>query len=174
MNNVPGIAAQSPKEGSVSVHDNETKFLIRFQELTQGFGVELVVAKIKRCIDGLERFEVDVDPPLFAFGGYDFTAIDDQAVRRDLGVKLQSLLGRGDGGEDRQAIDSRLDVGSGALVPSVIMIFSEVGSWTHEFFSQHFCRSRDLILRGCSISSSALRQADVHDQQRLTDDERNH
>jgi hypothetical protein len=50
--------------------------------------VELVVAKIKRCIDGLERFEVDVDPPLFAFGGYDFTAIDDQAVRRDLGVSF--------------------------------------------------------------------------------------
>lgn len=47
LQDLSGVATQSTKERTVTVHDNETEFLVRLQQLTQGFGVELVVAKVE-------------------------------------------------------------------------------------------------------------------------------
>jgi hypothetical protein len=46
----------------------------------------------------------------------DGTAVDDESVGRDLGVQLEPLLGRGDGGEDGETVDARLDVGRRAVL----------------------------------------------------------
>ena len=77
--------------------------------------MKFIVAEIQRSIDRLERLEINIDLSFFALGCDDFTAVDDQAIRRNLGVELQPLLGRGDGGQDGLAIDARFNVGSGAL-----------------------------------------------------------
>lgn len=77
--------------------------------------MEFIVTKVERGIDGLERFEIDVDLSLFSFGGDDFTAVDDEAVGRDFVVKLETLLGGGNGGQNRETVDTGFDVGSGAL-----------------------------------------------------------
>ena len=103
------------EKGAVSVHDDETKLLIRLEQLAQCLGMELVVTEVQRGVDGLEGLEVDVDLALLALGGQDFTTVDDEAIGRDLGVQLQALLGRGNGGQDGQTVDTRLDVGGGAL-----------------------------------------------------------
>ena len=77
--------------------------------------MELVVAKVQRRVDGLEGLEVDVDLALFAFRGDDFTAVDNQAIGRHLGVEFQALLGGGDGRQDGETVDARLDVRGRAL-----------------------------------------------------------
>lgn len=77
--------------------------------------MELVVAEIQRGVDGLEWLKVDVDLSLFSFRGQDFTTVHDQAVRRDLVVQLETLLGGCDGGQDGLSVDTRLDVGGCAL-----------------------------------------------------------
>ena len=61
------------------------------------------------------RFEIKVDLLLLALVGEDRAAVDDEAVRRDAVVELEALLGRGDGGEDGEPIDARLDVGGSTL-----------------------------------------------------------
>lgn len=67
MDDIPGVAAQGTKEGPVSVHNDEAKRLVRFEELAQSFGVELIVAKVQGGIDRLERFKVYVYLAFFAF-----------------------------------------------------------------------------------------------------------
>ena len=86
MHNIASVAGQCAEEGTVSVHDDEAKLLVRLEQLAQGLGVELVVAQVQRRVDWLEGLEVDVDLALLALGGDDFTAVDDEAIRRDLGV----------------------------------------------------------------------------------------
>ena len=110
MFDITGVTAQGSEKRSVSVHDNEPKGLVRFQELAQCFGVEFVVTQIQRGIDGLERLEIYVDLSLLALGGDDFTTVDNQTIWRDFGVELETLLGRGDGGQDGESIDTRFDV----------------------------------------------------------------
>ena len=46
-------------------------------------GVKLIVAQIERCVDGLERLEIDVNQALFAFIRDDCAAIDNQTVIRN-------------------------------------------------------------------------------------------
>ena len=77
--------------------------------------MEFVVAKVQRRVDGLEGFEVDVDLALLAFGGDDFTTVDDKAIGWDLGVELETLLGGGNSRQDGKTVDARLDVGGGTL-----------------------------------------------------------
>jgi len=60
----------------------------------------------------LERLKVEVDLLLLALVGEDGTAVDDESVGWDLVVELETLLGRGDGGQNRETVDARLDVGS--------------------------------------------------------------
>lgn len=45
--------------------------------------MKLVVAQIQGGIDGLEGLEVDVDLPLLALGGDNFTAVNDQPIGWD-------------------------------------------------------------------------------------------
>jgi hypothetical protein len=85
--------------------------------------MELVVTEVERRVDGLEGLEVDVDLALLAFGGDDFTAVDNEAIGRDLGVELETLLGRGDSRKDGETVDTGLDVGGGTLK------MSESGRW---------------------------------------------
>jgi hypothetical protein len=110
-----GVSAQSSEQSTVTIHDDETELLVRLKQLGQGLGVELVVAQVKGSVDGLEGLEIDVDLSLLSFLGQDFTTVDDQAVRGDLVVQLETLLGRGNGGQDGLSVDSRLDVGGGTL-----------------------------------------------------------
>lgn len=77
--------------------------------------MELVVTKVKRRVDGLERLEVDIDLTFLSFGRNDFTTVDDQTIRRNFVVQLQTLLCRSDGGENRKPIDTGFDVGGSAL-----------------------------------------------------------
>lgn len=77
--------------------------------------MEFVVAKVQRRVDGLEGFEVDVDLALLAFGGDDFTTVDDKAIGWDLGVELETLLGGGNSRQDGKTVDARLDVGGSTL-----------------------------------------------------------
>jgi hypothetical protein len=121
VNNFARVSRERAEQCTVSVHDDEAKLLVRLEQLAQGLGMELVVAEVQRRVDGLEGLEVDVDPALLALCGDDFTAVDDQAIRGDLGVELETLLGRGDGREDGQAVDTGLDVGRGSLRSLVVL-----------------------------------------------------
>lgn len=115
MDNLTGVSAQCSEEGTVTIHDDETELLVGLEQLCQSLGVELVVTQVKGGVDGLERLEIDVDLSLLSFLGQDFTTVDDQTVRGDLVVQLETLLGRGNGGQDGLSVDSRLDVGGGTL-----------------------------------------------------------
>ena len=77
--------------------------------------MELVVTEVERGVDGLEGLEIDVDLAFLSLGSQDFTTVDDQAIRRNLVVQLETLLGRGDGGQDRLPVDTGLDIGRRAL-----------------------------------------------------------
>jgi hypothetical protein len=46
----------------------------------------------------------------------DGTAVDDETVWRRLVVELETLLSRGDGGKDRETVDTRLDVRGGTVL----------------------------------------------------------
>lgn len=50
-------------------------------------GVELVVAQVKRRVDGLERLEVEVHPLLLTLVGHDSPAVDHQTIRGHSGVE---------------------------------------------------------------------------------------
>jgi hypothetical protein len=60
--------------------------------------MKLVVTEVERRVDGLEWLEVDVDFTLFSLGRDNFTTIDNQAIWRNLVVKLETLLRRSDSG----------------------------------------------------------------------------
>ena len=77
--------------------------------------MKLVVAKVEGGVDWAERLEVDVDLSLLAFGGQDFTTVDDESVWWYLIVELQALLGRGNGGQDGLSVHAGLDVRRSSL-----------------------------------------------------------
>ena len=79
--------------------------------------MKLVVTQVQRCVNRLERLEVNVDLSFLAFRSQDFTTVDDKAIRRDLVVKLEPLLGRSDGGQDGLPVHTRLNVRCGTLGP---------------------------------------------------------
>jgi hypothetical protein len=85
--------------------------------------MELVVTEVERRVDGLEGLEVDVDLALLALSGDDFTTVDNETIGRDLGVELETLLGRGNSRKDGETVDARFDVGGGTLK------MSESGCW---------------------------------------------
>lgn len=110
-----GIATESAEERAVTIHDNETELLVRLQQLTQGFGVEFVVAKVKRSVYGLERLKVNVNLPLLSFRGDDFTTVDDQSIRGNFVVQFETLLSGGNGRQNGKSVHARLDVGGSTL-----------------------------------------------------------
>ena len=46
-----GVTGDSTEKGTVTVHDDETKFRIGFEELLECFGVEFVVTKVKGTVE---------------------------------------------------------------------------------------------------------------------------
>lgn len=97
VDDISSVAAQGAEESAVSVHDDEAEGLVGFEEFAESFGVEFVVAQVEGGIDGLEGLEVDVDFSFFAFRCDDFSAVDDQSIRGDFIVQLETLLGGCDG-----------------------------------------------------------------------------
>lgn len=163
VDDVTRVAAEGAEEGAVTVHDDEAELLVGLEQLGEGLGVELVVTEVQRRVDGLERLEVDVDLSLLALGGQDFTAVDDEAVGRDLVIELEALLGRRNGRQDRLPVDAGLDVRRGALWWRRWLdrrAGAEAGlcnSRTYVFFSQHLGCTRHLVLgRYLRVSMSQL------------------
>lgn len=115
VHNVSGVSAQGTEQSSVTIHDDESELLVILEQLGKSLSVELVVAKVEGGVDWSERLEVDVDLSLLALGGQDFTTVDDETVWGDLVVKLKTLLGRGDSGEDGLPVDARLNIRSSSL-----------------------------------------------------------
>lgn len=104
------VPAQRPVQRPMPVHHNEPVPLIRLHQLTESLGVELVIAQVERCIDWFERLKVDVHLLFLALVRDDRPRVDDQAIRWDLGVQLQTLLGRRDCSQHRLTVHARLDV----------------------------------------------------------------
>ena len=46
-----GVTGDSTEKGTVTVHDDETKFRIGFEEFLECFGVEFVVTKVKGTVE---------------------------------------------------------------------------------------------------------------------------
>lgn len=116
LKDLTSVTTESTEQSTVTVHDNETKLLISLKKLTQGFSVELVITKVEGSVDGLERFEVDVNLALLSFRGDNFTTVHDQSIGGDLVVQLQTLLSRGNGRQDGESVHSRLNVRGGTLL----------------------------------------------------------
>ena len=102
MQHISGVALQGAIKTTMTVHHNETEAVIILQELIQSLGVEFVVAEIERCVDWLERFEVDVHLSLLAIVGNNCTTIEHQAIVWHSIVQLQALLGGSDGAQHRK------------------------------------------------------------------------
>ncbi len=115
VDDISGVSAESTEESSITIHDNETELLVIFKQLRKSLSVELVVAQVERGVDWSKRLEVDVDLPLLAFGGQDFTTVDDEAIWWDLVVQLETLLCRSNGGQDGLSVDTGLNVRGSTL-----------------------------------------------------------
>ena len=50
-----------------TVHDNEAEGIVIGQQRSERLGMELVVAEVQRCVDGLKRFKIDVHFLLLPF-----------------------------------------------------------------------------------------------------------
>jgi hypothetical protein len=119
LEDLTGVSTQSAEQRTVTVHDNETELLVGLKQLTQSLGVELVVTKVERGIDGLEGLEVDVNLTLLSFGGDNFTTVHDQSIGGNLVVQLETLLGGGDGRQDGETVNTGLDVGGSTLFKDI-------------------------------------------------------
>ena len=106
VDDISGVATKCTEESTVSIHDDEAELLVGFEQFAQGFGVKFVITQIQGGVDWLEWLKVNVDLSFLSFRGYDFTAVDDKTVGRDLVVELEALLSGCDGGQDRQSVDS--------------------------------------------------------------------
>jgi hypothetical protein len=51
----------SSVQGTVTVHDDETKGFIVHEKFVQVFRVKFVVAEVERGVDGFEGFKVNID-----------------------------------------------------------------------------------------------------------------
>jgi hypothetical protein len=136
LQNLTSVTAKGTEERTVTVHDDETELLVRLEQLAQSLSVELVVTQVERGVDGLEGLKVDVNLALLSFRSDNFTTVDDQAIRRDLVVQLETLLGGGNSGQDGQTVHTRLDVGGSTLSEHLVSeIFGEVaglpGEWNN-------------------------------------------
>ena len=65
-------------------------------------GVEFVVAQIQRSVNRLERLEVNIHFLFFIFGSQNGAAVNHKTIWWHFRIKLQFLLCRDDGGQDRQ------------------------------------------------------------------------
>jgi len=150
VENFLGGSLDGSVETSVTVHDDKAKGLVVHEKFIEILRVELVVAEIQGRVDGSEGFEVDVDLAFFPVFGDDGPAVHDQSVGRALVVEFQALLRGGDGAQDTQSIDARLDIGGGSV-----------------FVAEHFVDAGNLVTGGDderdhrrSVSSGGLQVFD--------------
>lgn len=68
-------ALQRAVQGAITIHDDEAEALVILEQLIQCLGVEFIVAKIQRSVDGLERLEIQVHLLFFALVRYDRPAV---------------------------------------------------------------------------------------------------
>ena len=83
LDDVASISSERGEERPVSVHDDESESVVVGQKIGQRFSVELVIAKVERSVDRLERLEIDCDFLFFSFVCHDRAAVDDQTVCRN-------------------------------------------------------------------------------------------
>lgn len=152
LNDLTSVTTESTEQGTVTVHDNETELLVSLEQFTQCLSVELVVTKVERSVDGLERLEINVNLALLSFRCDNFTTVHDKPIGRDLVVKLETLLSGGNGRQHGETVDTRLNVGGGTLIVRLggVRRTEVEGEWflTYILFSQHLGCSANLILRG--------------------------
>ncbi|KAH3660506.1 hypothetical protein OGAPHI_007092 [Ogataea philodendri] len=118
VQNFSGVTGQSTKQGSITVHHNETKSVVTFKQFGQRLGVELVITQIQRGIDRLERLESNGELLFFTLLSNNFTTVHNQSVWRNRIVQLEFLLGRCDCRKHRKSVHTRFDVGSGSVLIS--------------------------------------------------------
>lgn len=137
--------------------------------------MELVVTKVERGVDGLERFEVNVNLSLFPFRGDDFTTVDDETVGRDFVVELETLLGGGNGRQHRQTVDPGFDVRSGTLCTYVNVVDPVFpGALSYVFFSQHLRGAGNLIFGSWMLLVLTFLAEPARRSGKHTNDQRNH
>ena len=69
-------------------------------------------------INGLMRLEIEGDLLLLTFVGQDCTDEENEAIRRDTVVQLETLLCGRDGRKHRESVDTGLDVRSRTVLLS--------------------------------------------------------
>jgi len=70
------------EQRSITVHHDESEFVVVGEQGSEGLRVELVVAQVQRRVDGLEWLEVYVHLLLLALLCDNCAAVDDQTVGR--------------------------------------------------------------------------------------------
>lgn len=105
-------AANPPRPTPIAIRGDEESPGSRccLEERLESLGVELVVAEVEGCIDGLERFKVDGHFLLLVLLCKDCTAVHNQTKFGDTVVQFEALLGRFDRREHREAVDAGLNV----------------------------------------------------------------
>lgn len=127
--------------GTVTVHDDKTKLLIRLQKFCQSLRVEFVITQIQRPIPSpndisislasntlavpfdsahvrinrLMRFKIKRNLLLLPLIRQYRPHEQDQPIRWYPIVELESLLSGSDGGEDGESVDSGFDVRGGTV-----------------------------------------------------------
>ena len=67
-------------------------------------------------VNGLMGLEIERDLLLLTFVGQDCTDEENEAIRRDTVVQLETLLCGRDGRKHRESVDTRFDVGSSPVL----------------------------------------------------------
>ena len=92
------------------VHHDKPVLLVRLHQLRQRFRVKLVIAQVQRRVDRLERLKVNVHFPLLPLVRDHRAGVHDEPVRGHFRVELETLLGRGDGAQDRLSVHPGFNV----------------------------------------------------------------
>uniref|UniRef100_A0A0A9G2E9 Eukaryotic peptide chain release factor subunit 1-1 n=1 Tax=Arundo donax TaxID=35708 RepID=A0A0A9G2E9_ARUDO len=92
VKHLTSIATQCAKKSSITIHNNEAKLVIRFQELLQSFSMELVVTKVQGCVDRLEGLKINSNFLFLAIFCNDCSSVENQTIWGNLVIQLQPLL----------------------------------------------------------------------------------
>jgi len=82
VEHLAGVALKGSEQRSITVHHDKSEFVVVGEQGSEGLRVELVVAQVKRRVDGLEWLEVYVHLLLLALLCDNGAAVDDQTVGR--------------------------------------------------------------------------------------------
>jgi len=110
MQHLAMIPGQRPVQAPVPVHHDKPVLLVRLHQLRQRFRVKLVIAQVQRRVDRLERLKVNVHFPLLPLVRDHRPGVHDEPVRGHFRVQLETLLGRGDGPQDRLSVHPGFNV----------------------------------------------------------------